>query len=585
MWPPLLRAAHALRRIHRRRIEGRHARRLRDDYPHWVAAHDTPTDALRQALLERQASWPGLPDIAIVMPVERESLPWAVQTLAALRESWYPHWTLHVLADAGTAQRLAEMSAADTRIRSSRDPALAGETPAWCAWLRPGDVLAPHALQLLAEAAVRCDGVEVVYGDHDRLDARGARCDPQFKSDWNPELLLSWPYIQPMALVRTERWRAAWAEWAADLPTPEVPHRLALRVTRGLDARQVQHIPHVLVHVRQPPQACPAAVQQHLQVLQIVAKVDADPLGGCRVSLAPPLPRPKVSVIVPTRDRLDLLRVCLDGVLARTDYEPLELIVVDNGSVEAATIQYLRDLARDRRVRVLRDERPFNFSALNNAAAAVASGDYLLLLNNDTEVIAPCWLAEMVGAASLPGIAAVGARLWYGDGSLQHAGLIVGLHGIAGDAHSRLDARAAGHQGRAHVLQGFSAVTAACLLVRRSVYLELGGFDAERFAVAYNDVDFCLRLRAAGHRIAWTPRAELLHHESRSRGSDQLPERRERFAREVQAMHERWGALLQRDPAYNPNLSLEGGAFTLAWPPRVSLLSPWYDGQTARQNT
>jgi len=274
---------------------------------------------------------------------------------------------------------------------------------------------------------------------------------------------------------------------------------------------------------------------------------------------------------VPTRDRLRLLRRCLEGVLRQTDYPALELIVVDNGSREPATLRYLESLAADSRVVVLREDAPFNYSALNNLAARCARGELLLLLNNDTEVIEPGWLRAMVAVAVRTEIGAVGARLWYGNHTLQHAGLVVGLHGVAGDPHPRLPRGEPGLQGRAVRLQSCSALTGACLLVRRSVYLEAGGLDAEQLSVAYNDVDFCLRLRRLGLRNLWVPQAELLHHESRSRGRDNQGERARRLAAERKTMLQRWGGAMHADPYYNPNLALEGRAFSMAWPPRVSL--------------
>jgi GT2 family glycosyltransferase len=324
-------------------------------------------------------------------------------------------------------------------------------------------------------------------------------------------------------------------------------------------------------HPAAAPTGSTEAVRDHLQALGRRAEVRDDGWGGCEVRFAAPDPLPLVSVIVPTRDRLGLLRRCVDGVLRQTDYPALELIVVDNGSREPATRRYLDSLAADSRVVVLRDDAPFNYSALNNLAAGRARGELLLLLNNDTEVLDASWLRAMVALAVRPEIGAVGARLWYDDFTLQHGGLVVGLHGVAGDPHPRLPRGAPGVQGRAVRLQSCSAVTAACLLVRRSVYLGAGGLDAERLAVAYNDVDFCLKLRLRGLRNVWVPQAELLHHESRSRGRDDQGERARRLAAERETMRQRWGEALHADPYYNPNLALEGRVASMAWPPRVTL--------------
>ena len=571
---------------HRARIEGRHARRLALDYPRWVAAHDTPGDATRRALATRLAAI-GAP-ARIVLWLDTRGQPAAAvdATVNSLQAQTHADWQL-LLYGLGASRGAA--GAVDPRIRILAPADAATEAAAWQvaaeaapgAWvgeLPPGLRLAPHALLLLAEAAWHAPQAAVVYGDHDHLAPDGQRVQPHFKPDWNPELLLGHAYCLPMALARAASIRQVLPALLGD-DGDTLRHGLWLAVTRGLDDRHVVHVPHVLAHLplhRARVVASAAAVQRHIESLGLRCTEVRTLPEGCLPRLCPPTPAPRVSVIVPTRDGLDLLRPCVEGVLRHTTYADLDLLIVDNGSRDPATLQYLQTVRADPRVQVLRDERAFNYAALNNAAARQVAGEWLLLLNNDTEPLTPGWLTAMVGAATLPGVAAVGARLWYGDGTLQHAGLILGLEGAAGDAHRRLWRQAPGHQGRAQLMQSLSAVSAACMLVRRSDFLALGGFDEERFGIAYNDVDLCLRLRAAGHRIVWTPLAELTHYESKSRGRDTHGERAERFRREFAALQARWGAVLQHDPAYNPNLALSGGAFRLAWPPRVSLLRPWW---------
>jgi hypothetical protein len=222
----------------------------------------------------------------------------------------------------------------------------------------------------------------------------------------------------------------------------------------------------------------------------------------------------------------------------------------------------------ERGVCVLRDDGPFNFSRLNNRAVAQAKGEIVVLLNNDVEVISPDWLTEMASHALRPEIGAVGARLWYPNDTLQHGGVILGLGGVAGHAHTRLRRGGSGYFGRDQVIQSFSAVTAACLAIRKSIYQEVGGFNEADLAIAFNDVDFCIRVREAGYRNLWTPYAELRHHESASRGYEDTPEKLVRFDQEAGYMRQRWGRLLNQDPAYNPNLTLASLDFSLAWPPR-----------------
>jgi GT2 family glycosyltransferase len=277
-----------------------------------------------------------------------------------------------------------------------------------------------------------------------------------------------------------------------------------------------------------------------------------------------------VSIIIPTRDGLALLKQCLDSIFAHTLYQNFEIIIVDNGSVRPETLKYFDEVSQRPNVRVLRDELPFNFSALNNRAARVATGEFLCLLNNDIEVISPDWLNEMVSLANLPHAGAVGACLWYPNDALQHGGVVLGLGGIAGHMHHMMQRGHYGYFGRAVAMQNLSAVTAACLVVKKSVYDEVGGLE-EELAVAFNDVDFCMKLLKAGYRNIWTPYAELYHHESATRGSDHDPVKYERFVSEIRRMEARWEGWFERDPAYNPNLSLncEVLPFTLASPPRI----------------
>jgi GT2 family glycosyltransferase len=290
--------------------------------------------------------------------------------------------------------------------------------------------------------------------------------------------------------------------------------------------------------------------------------------GTLRVRYCLPDPAPLVSIIIATRDGYTLLRDCIDSIHARTDYAQFEIVVVDNGSEDPDVLAYLQELVAKKNVRVLRDARPFNYSALNNAAARVARGQLLCLMNNDVQVITPGWLQEMASQAMRPEIGVVGCRLWYPDDTIQHAGIILGIGGVAGNAHHRFRREQAGYFSRATLVQNYSAVTAACAVVRSDVYWQVGGFD-ESLPVAFNDVDLCLRIRDAGYRNLWTPYAELYHLESASRGLEDTPAKKARFAADTEFMICRYGDALLYDPAYNPNLALRMQDYTLAHPPRI----------------
>jgi GT2 family glycosyltransferase len=278
-----------------------------------------------------------------------------------------------------------------------------------------------------------------------------------------------------------------------------------------------------------------------------------------------PLPRdlPLVSIIVPTKDKVHLLRSCIESVTRLTDYENYEILIVDNGSVENRTAEYLAELERNDRIRAVSYPGPYNFSAINNFAVRQASGSYLCLLNNDTEVVGPGWLTELMRYAVRADVGAVGAKLLYEDRSIQHAGIVVGIGEAAGHAHRFLPADQPGYFRTAHVTQFVSAVTAACLVVDRRKFLAVGGLDEEKLAVAFNDVDFCLKLEAAGWKNVYVPHAVLLHHESKSRGLDSSPMNIDRFRRELKILQGRWGTKGYEDPLFNPNLDPCSETFVL----------------------
>jgi GT2 family glycosyltransferase len=294
--------------------------------------------------------------------------------------------------------------------------------------------------------------------------------------------------------------------------------------------------------------------------------------GYGRVRYPLPDPLPTVSVFVPTRDRLDLLRPCIDGLRDATDYPNLDLVIIDNGSERADTLAYFRELAQHG-VRILRIDGPFNYSALHNQAISQARGSLIALLNNDIAIMHADWLLEMVSQAVRPDVGAVGAKLYYPDGSIQHAGVVLGLGGAAGHLHRTLPKESAGNCGDLRLARDVSCVTAACLVMRKSVFDETGGFDEDGLKVAYNDVDLCLKIRAAGYRIVWTPHAELTHFECATRGATVSAHAIHRELREIATMKKRWGKAFGDDPFYNPNLTIDTVFCGLATPPRVK--KPW----------
>ncbi len=360
---------------------------------------------------------------------------------------------------------------------------------------------------------------------------------------------------------------------------------LALRCIELIDAKQIHHVPRVLYHCRAHAGGASSAtdkryaaiagvraLNEHLLRQRVNAKAESTQF--CyRVRYALPERLPLVSLIIPTRNELKLLRECVDSILAKTTYQSYEILIVDNGSDDPEAMRYLTGLKADKRISVIRDNRPFNYSALNNAAVKQAKGDLIGLINNDIEVISPDWLTEMVSHAIRPEVGAVGARLWYANDTLQHGGVILGLREVASHAHKTLPKHDPGYMGRACCIQSFSAVTAACLLVRRSIYESIGGMNEVDLQVAFNDVDFCMRVRDVGYRNIWTPYAELYHHESATRRTDDTPATKARLSREIAYMQSRWANALKSDPAYSPNLTIASEDFSYAWPPRIEKFS------------
>jgi GT2 family glycosyltransferase len=574
------------RRLHRRTM----ARMPR--YADWSREHDTPGPAEHAALQQRLLALPATPEVALLL-VEDVAADIARPLCSSLTGQQYGHWKLHVAPDVARRGGWIELAAREPRIIVHEGPcapaealAAAGASAEWVAFVDTAETWREHALLLLVEAAIHFSGCALVYADEDRLDADGLRSDPHFKCDANPELLLSHDCIGRPALWRS----AALLERRPFDSAPAGPwrHHLVLRGTEGRPVASIVHVPHVLLHLSAAAAdertACAAAVQAHLARTGQRGQAQAMPgFDGVRVRFELPEPAPHVTLVIPTRNGLSLLRNCVDSILQRTRYPAFDVLIVDNGSDDPDCCAWLKAIATHPQVSVRRDESPFNFAALNNdAIAEQARGEFVGLVNNDIEVISPDWLREMVSLAARPQAGAVGARLWYSDGRLQHGGVILGIGSGAGHAHKRFARDEPGMMGRAQRLQSLSAVTAACLLVRRATYDSVQGMDAQAFPVAFNDVDFCLRLAARGLRNVWTPFAELYHHESVSRGADHRPEKKQRFLRERDRLQQRWPAAIAHDPAYNPNLTLDHENFALATPPRVSLNVPWTESLLPR---
>lgn len=576
---------------------------IRANYQEWVKAYDTLTDADRRQMREHVSRFVHKPLISILMPTFNSDPYWLALAVASVRRQTYPHWELCIADDASTDARvrtlLSDLVRSDIRIRVSHrlanghisaatNTALEMAQGEFITLLDQDDVFAEHALYLVAVTINANPNVDLIYSDEDKIDIKGRRFDPYFKPDWNPELIRCQNLISHLGVYRSEVVRALGGfregyEGAQDWD-------LALRVAeQSFGGERIRHIPHVLYHWRTHPgstssgikvksyaiAAAQRAVQDHMARSQVSAEVLPHPFipGQHRIRYSIAEPLPLVSIIIPTRNGLTLLDRCLTTLRDLTSYKNYEIVVVDNQSDDPQTLAFLTRQSAEGTIRLLRYDAPFNYSAINNAAVLQSRGDMLCFLNNDVEIVDPDWLTELVSHAVRPGVGAVGARLFYPDGRIQHAGVVSGIRDVAAHIYAGYDSSERGMGGRAVHVQNLSVVTGACLAVNRRAFDHVGGFDEINLPVAFNDVDLCLRLLMHGYRNIWTPYATLIHHESATRGQDDTPEKQKRFSREFKFMRERWSDLLSYDPAYNPNLTLDFNYPLPAFPPRAE--KPW----------
>jgi glycosyltransferase involved in cell wall biosynthesis len=569
-------------------------------YTKWIARNDTLSGSDRLAIAEHITMLKMCPLFSVLMPVFNTPEFLLRHAIESVREQLYTRWELCIADDASTEAHvwrvLEEYARLDERIRIVRrehnghisaasNTCLDMAGGEFVAFLDHDDELAPHALYMVATALHEKPWLDMFYSDEDKIDENGQRFDPYFKPDWNPDLFTAQNFVCHLAVYRADVARRAGGfrvgfEGSQDWD-------LALRISESIPASHICHIPHVLYHWRaaagstaltidEKPYAMEAglaAVRDHFVRAgnqTIVSKATPTHL---RVRYALPSPPPFVSIIIPTRNCLHLLRRCIDSLREKTRYSNYEILLVDNQSDDPAALSYLDSLERTGTARVLRYDKPFNFSAINNFAVKETRGNVLCLLNNDTEIISADWLEEMVSQAMRPEIGIVGAMLYYPDDSIQHAGITLGIGGVAGHLYHGSHRGTTGYMNRACLVQNLSAVTGACMAIRKSVYVEIGGMDERNLTVAYNDVDLSLKAIECGYRNLWTPFAELYHHESASRGADNTREKSLRFQGESIYMLSRWKNLIENDPAHNPNLTLNN-----SWPyfaPFSRAKKPW----------
>ncbi len=572
------------------------------NYEEWVRRFDTLTDKDREKIRSKVDNLRQNPLISVLMPTFNTPADCLRRAIESVIKQLYPNWELCIADDASTDPQvkliLEEYKALDSRIKvtyrqenghisKASQSALELASGEYLALLDHDDELTEDALYQVVEEIGAHPDANLIYSDEDKIDRFGNRLNPYFKSDLNIEMLRVQNFICHLAVYKTELVRKLGGfregvEGAQDWD-------LVLRVIDASAEGQVRHIPHILYHWRiiegstaqntaGKPYVMKAqvrAVSDHLARRGLgQAKVEIlEDISQLRVHYALPSPLPLVSIIMPTKDQAKLLRRCLQSILKLTTYKNYEILLVDNGSQEEDTFTLFKEFESDSRIRVIRDDSPFNYSRINNQATKLARGEIFAFLNNDLQVISPEWLSQMVSHVVQPDVGVVGAKLYFPNDAIQHAGVILGIGGVAGHSHKGRPRSDVGYWNRLVIPQNLSAVTAACAVVRKEVFEAVEGFEERELSVAFNDVDLCLRIRQKGYLVVYTPYAELYHYESASRGYENTPEKFRRFEQEIENMKRRWARKLEHDPYYNPNLTLISEDFAYAFPPRAR--KPW----------
>jgi O-antigen biosynthesis protein len=572
----------------------------KERYEFWVKTSDRLNEIDKIAIQGHISRLPDRPLISVVIvakiAVSEERFS---QTLHSICCQLYRHWELCMAVPSqhlesstallkkfpfGESQLKVASLEEDTALAAKTNSAIALANGDYIAFVDAGDLLPEQALYEVAVAVVD-KSFDIAYTDSDQIDSNGKRFDPWFKPGWDPDLLLAEDYIYGLCVYRTQLVREI--ECLRSEFTGAEFHDLVLRISACTTPDRIVHIPAVLYHSWSDHPLDPSASNRQMNASMAAVRNWLDTQGYAEAHLEPaprvahavrvvwpiPHPSPLVSIVIPTRDRCDLLATCIDGLLHRTAYKNIEILIVDNDSVEPETKAFFERLILSGvRVRVLSYSGTFNHSAMNNLAARHAQGELLLMLNNDIDVIAPGWLDEMVSYAIRPDVGAVGAKLLYGDGKIQHGGVMFST--IIINIHRRAERTCSGHRNQLLLPRTLSAVTGACFLMRRDLFFEVGELDAVNFPTHFNDIDLGFRIGDYGYRIVWTPYAELFHLESASRGPNDTAMKIEELLRDERHLQQTWTTLMRgQDPFHNPNLLFTWDHFEMPSPPRR--LKPW----------
>ena len=555
-------------------------------YPKWCRL----SERLLETQVDANGGRPNCPLISLVVLVLDGNDSLLNKTIESIQDQLYENWELCIAATvfeaSETGNLLKKYSLNDSRIKVKHVEKEIGSACAYnlalemCSgqyvvFVKQNDELHRFALHYVAWSINDNPDLELIYTDEDEKTVTGKRKRPYFKTEFGYDLFLSKDMMGNLSLYSIDMIRKAGGFHSKF--SEALHYDLKLRILEKINVSDIKHIPRVLYHNRKATkqkdevtftrsEECLIAVREHLKRTNVSGEVFPQDGTFTRVNYSLPRSFPFVEIIIPTKDHGELLKKCVDSITSKTTYPNYKITIIDNSSTEGKTFELFCQYSTVQNIDVVTNNSEFNYSKLNNSVALKSEADFVCLLNNDIEIITPGWLEEMVSLALQPNVGCVGARLLYPDDRLQHAGVVLGMIGIAGHVLRRFPKKKWSESERATLRHTVSAVTGACMLVSSDIYKKLNGLE-EQLAVAYNDVDFCLRVQGEGYRNVWTPYAEMYHYESAQRGRDsKAAEKIHRHAREEEFMRKRWGDKLKKDPYYSPNLTLVSEDYSLAYP-------------------
>ena len=555
----------------------------KSDYRKWIEKNER--DILQTKPLQKK------PLVSIITPTYNTQKRYLTEMIESVLAQTYTNWELCIADDASTQpETLKTLQYYEKRyknikvtyreknghISQASNSALSLATGEYVVFLDHDDTLSPNALYEMVKKLNENPKLKLIYSDEDKIDKNSKRYNPHFKSGWNPDMFFSQNYICHLVFLKKDAVDAIGGFRTGYEGSQD--YDLLLRSLHVIKDDEIDRIEKILYHWRAIEGSTAYGSDEKAYAHEAGLKALQDYFSSQNVHVESGIlsntykvnylktetePYPLVSILIPTRDGYDILHKCIESIIKKTSYPNYEILVLNNETTCKKTLTYFETIEKHENVTVLPYNKAFNYSEINNYGVFKSRGDIIALVNNDIEVVSGSWLDEMVSHACRKEIGAVGAKLYYDEGSVQHGGVVLGIGGVAGHAHKHFGHNAHGYFSRLKIVQNYSAVTAACLVVRKELFYEVGGLDEENLSIAFNDVDFCLKLQEKGYRNLWTPYAELNHHESKSRGPEDTEKKKRRFEQEVGYMIKKWDQTLKNDKYYNKNLTKKHENFGL----------------------